>query len=114
MSDTRTAYLIDSTNRVVRQVTFDGFKGLQALVGGYLEVARTWPTGDVLYVDEEGLRKGLPFFWLHGVRNPIAGNGVVVGREVEGEQYPDGFTNLPPVTPIEDVQAAVQFLGRPR
>jgi hypothetical protein len=112
MSDTRTAYLIDSANRVVNQVTFDGLAGLQALIGGYLEVARTWPCGDVLYVDEDGLRKDLPFFWLHGVRNVIAGNGVVVGREVEGDEYPGGFTTLPPVTPLEDLQAAVRFLGR--
>lgn len=65
-------------------------KSLQALIGGSVETAWRWPTGDCCFVDEEALQKQPRYFFqldLCGDRW-FAGNGVVVGPELyddEGE-----------------------------
>lgn len=76
------ALLIDVSAREVREVEYDGLADLQKMVGGYIEIARAWDHGDVLFVDEEGMLKGkTAFFAVDGIAQPLAGNGVVVGRE---------------------------------
>lgn len=53
---------------------------LHSLVDGYIQVAHRFDNGDVLYVDEDGLAKGLGhFFCLVGQTSWIAGSGVIVG-----------------------------------
>jgi len=55
---------------------------------GWLEVAFMMPTGDVMYVDEDGLQRSQHFFRLEGIDNqplPYAGNGLVVGAERANE-----------------------------
>jgi hypothetical protein len=108
------AYLIDSTARTISAVTFKDLAALKALVGGFIEVACQWPNGDTLYVDEEGLLKeGQRFFAMVNVRpdQAFAGNGVLVGREEEGEQFPAGYINHPPMMTIDELRACVQFPG---
>jgi hypothetical protein len=56
---------------------------------GYMELAFMMPTGDVMYVDENGLDRSQHYFRLQGVENqllPYAGNGLVVGAEMANEE----------------------------
>lgn len=106
-------YLIDSTKCKIEAVEFADLAGLQALVGGSIEGAYQWENGDVLYVDEEGLLKDqiLGFFAIpERPDQPLAGNGMLVGREIEGEQYPNGYTNLPPTMTLAELFGRVRFL----
>ena len=78
------AILIDAAARDIRAVDYDGLADLQKMVGGYIEVAKMWSSGDTLFVDEEGKRKGhLVGFMLPDRRDIFVGNGVVVGRELD-------------------------------
>jgi Domain of unknown function (DUF3846) len=102
-------YLIDSTKQRIEVVEFADLAGLQALVGGSIEGAYAWENGDCLFVDEEGLLKDQTgFFTLHERPDqPFAGNGVLVGREVEGPDYPNGYTNRPPTMTLSELRARV-------
>lgn len=104
------AILIDVAARDIRAVEYDSTSGLQALVGGFISIARSWPNGDTLYVDDEGLFKSKHgLFRISGLEQPLAGNGVLVGAETyddEGE-----YTGTaPPGIGIEQVRGMVRFL----
>lgn len=85
------AWHIDATAQTVRLVDYADGCDLRRLIGGFPEMAYRWPrTGDVLYVDEEGLLKAAEvrlatpcFLFLLRPDQPLFGNGVVVGREIE-------------------------------
>ncbi|WP_428489097.1 DUF3846 domain-containing protein [Rhodopila sp.] len=99
------AYWINATERTVTEVDSGGLADLQRMVGGYIEIAKYWPNGDVMFVDEEGLMKGgTTWFRIPGTNNPICGNGVVVGPEDD-----DGNTE-PPTFPLSALQAEVTFI----
>jgi hypothetical protein len=101
---------INAAERTISEVEFEGIRDLQKLVGGFLEVARTWPYGgDTLFVDEEGLLKKPPLHWFGFAGRVYVGNGVVVGREIEGEEYPQGYINADPVLTISELQTLVTF-----
>lgn len=103
--------LIDSERQEIRWVQFGGSEGLRELIGGWIEVAYSWDTGDVLYVDEEGLLKPQSHFFTIAVRRdgqPLPGNGVIVGREVEDDS-PQGFHTLPPTLTVDELRSMVQF-----
>lgn len=108
---TQKCLLIDALTQTVSETTFEDLPGLQKLVGGYIETAFQWPNGDTLYVDEEGLLKGPVDFFRIPQRpdQALAGNGVVVGREVEGPKYPNGFTNLDPTMTLDGLRALVSW-----
>lgn len=111
-------YLIDAAKREIREVEYvqepmESSLSLQSHIGGYIQGAYAWENGDVLFVDEEGLRKPQLYFFRIDVRpdQPLAGNGVVVGRE----QYDDEgnyLTTDDPVTTLEALQAAVTWMTR--
>lgn len=101
------AYHIDSTKQTVTAVEYHGLDDLRRLVGGYIEAACVWPNGDVIYVDEDGLRKGYPTGFAIPQRpdQPLAGNGVMVGREIG-----DTCNTRPPTMTLEKLTAIVQFV----
>ena len=113
------AYVIDAAARDIREVGLSDSEGtrmaaMNNAVGGCIELAHMWTTGDVLYVDEDGRRHdpGVGFvFQPTGVRFPrsLTGSGVVVGREIEGDQYPDGWTNLDPAISADELRQSVRF-----
>lgn len=110
---TKKAYLIDAAARQITEVTWETTDDLSKFVGGYIELCCVLPNGDTIYVDEEGLLKaGQRYFTIVALRpdQPFSGNGVMVGREAEGDQYPEGFTNLDPGTPIDALRAMVKFV----
>lgn len=109
------AYLIDAAKREVREVEYEmnGPNTLHNHIGGYIETAWSSESGDILFVDEEGLLKPSEHFfrWAPRADYPFAGNGIVVGAE----RY-DGEGNYlgtdPPTITIEQVRRAVQFITR--
>jgi hypothetical protein len=86
-------YLVDPVARTVTEHEYDGSAGpglatIQKEVGGYIEAAYRFPTEDVLYVDEEGLKKPQEAFFILADRRdewPLAGRGVLVGPEAVDE-----------------------------
>jgi hypothetical protein len=116
------ALVIDAKHRRVREIELpDGalarVEAMHEAIGGFLELAHMWPTGDTLFVDEDGLRHDWPFGFVLPA-DPgtfpwsFVGSGIVVGREVEGDQYPDGYTNLDPSITADELRAIVRFLRR--
>ena len=67
--------------------------------------------GDVLYVDDEGLLKPSKnwFFYRHRKDQPLAGNGMLVGREVDAPDYEGGYTTDDPQTKLADLLKDVVF-----
>ena len=109
------AYLIDSTAREIREVEYHQNQKptLQDHVGGYIELAYNWSTGEVCYVDEEGLFKPQTGgYWLKGRPDqPMVGNGIVVGAENVNEEG-DFLGTLPPSITIEQLRREVRFITR--
>src|ERR1700761_9633483 len=107
----RIGYHINVKERTITQVTFESLADMQKLIGGFIECAYRWPSGDVLYVDEEGLFKDNEFFGLaERYDQLLAGNGLMVGPEIDVNNA-EGFTNAPPVMPIEQLIKRVIFMG---
>jgi hypothetical protein len=75
------AILIDPIRRVIQPHCIDGgLASLQAAVGGLIGFGTEIKTGDVLYVDDEGLLKPNPAFFKLGKRT-FAGFALLVGPE---------------------------------
>lgn len=73
--------LIDPVTKTVAAHTIDGgLASLQAAVGGLIAYGTELKTGDLLYVDDEGLLKPNPSFFALG-RRSFAGRGLLVGPE---------------------------------
>jgi hypothetical protein len=102
------AYWINATEKTITEVDYSGYPDLKRMVGGYIQIAKMWPAGEVLFADEEGLLKG-PTTWFRivGHDNPIAGNAVVVGRE----KRDDSGDTEDPTFQLAALQAEVTFLA---
>jgi hypothetical protein len=107
-----TAIKIDAVAKTVTRITMeDTLEDFYPHIGcRCMEAVRVeWFSGtDVLLVDEDGLRDAdsKEFFAVAGWGpQPIAGNGVIVGYDAEGE-------TISCVTPLHEVQARVSFLWR--
>lgn len=107
------AYLINTRAGTISETSFNDLADVQKLIGtDVIEAAFVWPSGDCLFVDEEGMLRGNQVFFHIAVRTDqmLAGNGLLVGAEVEGEQYPNGYTNADPRMTIEALRALVKFV----
>lgn len=89
-----------------------GLAEMQALVGGNIEPAfpiedASEETTDELYVNEEGLF-GNPehFFFVEGAHQPFAGNGVILGLDVEAGR------SIPARISLEDIRKKVSFMSK--
>lgn len=112
------AILIDVAAREVREIAIrtgeaNGLADLHTHIGGYIESAWVWNSGDVLYVDEEGLSKPQRHFFRLAQRGayPFAGNGVVVGPE-ECDEDGEYTRTLDTTRTVAELRAAVTFLTR--
>lgn len=96
--------LIDPAKRAVVPYRINGsVASLQAAVGSLIAFATQLDTGDVLYVDDEGLLRDNPsFFAIAGGRHPYAGRGLLVGPETYG-----AITDV--VATVEEVKSLVSF-----
>jgi hypothetical protein len=108
--------IIDSIKRELREMEWDiKGKGLRPLVGDWIETGWHWrATGDVLFVDERGLLKPSQHFFVLAVRLdnwPLAGIGVVVGRELIDKKG-NWLGNADPVITIDQLKPLITFLSR--
>ena len=105
---------INVRDRTVTEVPFAGLEDLQRLVGGFIELAHLWPNGDTLFVDEEGRLEhkfsGVGFALRLAPVRSHAGNGVVVGREVDDRSNPNGYHNADPEISAAELARLVLFL----
>lgn len=104
------ALRIDPIKRSVEAVTITDLPSIQALIGGHVEAAWVYPTGDVLYVDEDGLGKYAQGFLLSDRMDQLLmGPGLVVGCEREHEDIEHGFEMLDVSFPVEWLVPRVAF-----
>ena len=103
------AYWIRSDERTITEVEYQGLPDLKRMVGGYIELAKLWPNGDTIYVDEHGRVKGgePTFFHIRGQQNGHAGNGVLVGREIG-----DTARTAAPTIRLEQLLLEIYFLDK--
>lgn len=107
------AYLINPFTRSITEVEYDGnYKSIYGLINAHcFDVARL-DHGDGIYIDDEGLISGQPqqFFLVKGYPTPLAGKGLVLGSDDEGETTPpritlDQLTSL--ITFLTDIEVLV-------
>jgi hypothetical protein len=114
------AWFIDATKRTISEVEVAHGSAMlidaRKLIGGYIDIAHVWPSGDVLYVDDEGLLKSPTVGFRFALRlddAPLAGNGIVVGREIEGgsaAHHPGGYTTADPRIMLAQLVPLVRFV----
>lgn len=115
MSRASRVLIIDPAARTVHYDCLDvkAPAALQKAIGGWIEGAYCWPSGDVLYVDEEGLLKPSMHFFRLACREdpqPLAGRGIVVGRElIKGDKW---IGNADVALLIEELRGMITWLSR--
>lgn len=101
------AYLINPFDKTVTEVEYDGdYKSIYTLIDAdCFDVARL-DKGDGIYVDDEGLISGKPqeFFLVRGYPTPLAGKGLLLGCNDEGE-------TIEPFITLDELQSQVSFIS---
>jgi hypothetical protein len=101
------AILIDTENREVKMIEIE--KGIDAIyeqINCDCFTVVTLENEDAIFVDDEGLLKlneNSKFFFIEGYHQPLAGNGLILGTDEEGESV-NAKSNL------EDIKNRVKFL----
>jgi hypothetical protein len=102
-------YLINPEKRTITEELYSGdFRAIQLIVGGTFDVAEfDEETRDSVYVNDEGLFEMTPwFFTVNGYPSqPLAGKGVVLGTDHEGN-------SVAPQITLERLKCNVTFLER--
>ena len=100
--------IIDPIKREVTQkIISEFFPAVKDVIGDWVESVFEMENGDRLYCDENGLEKTPQhFFRIVGVNQPIAGIGVLTGRETE-----TGVT-LGVQSSIYQIKNKVEFMAR--
>lgn len=81
---------IDATAKTITVTDYVDFNDLNRLVNGGIAYHASFPNGDAVMVDDDGLYKPQTgWFMLEGDNQPLAGNGVIVGRD-KYSKSPDG------------------------
>lgn len=81
------AFVIDAEKREVREAVYNGdFHEIYKLGGFNLFTAVEIEDGDAIFVDDDGLLHDPQHFFVYrGFDQPLAGNGVVLGTDHDGE-----------------------------
>ena len=103
------AIFIDAERRRVQDVQIDekdNLGGMQELVDGHIELAHVLDEHHDVYVNEEGMMVWPEhFFMIEGARHPYAGNGVIVGRDGNGE-------TTETIVTAKKIKPMVKFMSR--
>lgn len=82
------AFFVDSVQREVREVEYNGdWRTIAPLLGcQYFTVVQLNQERDTIFVDDEGLlHDPKTFFVIKGFEQPLAGNGLVLGCNEDGD-----------------------------
>lgn len=99
------AYLIDPGLKTVTLVDYTGdYKNIYTHIGcDTFDAIQINDNQDTIYVDDEGLLKGpTSFFMVQGRDEPLAGKGLVLGTNEDGD-------SVEPKLTLEEVTAMVEF-----
>ncbi len=95
------AIKINAKDRKIEEIEISTWKDISPAIGCDLFTTMCMgrsSTSDRLYIDDEGMINGTQdFFYLEGMPQPYAGNGVILGTDREGE-------SIEPKTKIEDLK----------
>lgn len=101
------AYLIDPFTRTITQVEYSGdYQEIYRLIGcDTFTCADINEYGDTVFVDDEGLINGKPqeFFLVADYPQPLAGKGLVLGTDQEGESVSPSIT-------LEQLKARIDWV----
>lgn len=88
------SYLINPEARTINEVEYDGdYHSIYGFIGADTFDVVGIEKGDGIYVDDEGLLKGPShFFHVRGMATPLAGNGLVLGSNDDGESIEPKIT----------------------
>ena len=90
------AYLIDPFAQTITEVEYSGdYKQIYSLIDADLFTTATFNEhGDTVFVDDEGLINGKPqeFFLVRGYPTPLAGKGLILGTDEDGESVEPSIT----------------------
>ncbi len=90
-----TAYLIDPFAQTIEAVEWNGdYHHIYKLIDAEMyDCARINEHGDGIFVDDEGLfKEEQKFFLFEDYHNPLAGKGLVLGCDAEGESVAPHIT----------------------
>lgn len=69
-------------------------------------MARVYPNGDGIFVDDEGLLKNPQHFFMHrNYPSPLTGKGLMLGVDAEGD-------SVAPGTDLETLRKDIVFVSR--
>lgn len=114
------ALWIDSSKKQITEVEVDGLADLNHYVGGDIRMAARFRNGDVIYVDDNGLHNHPDrFFKIDSRDQPLAGDGLLVGPEIEIADddkagllaHPQGYYLADYGMPKDAVERFVRFLS---
>jgi hypothetical protein len=98
------AILIDPFNKTVTEVEYSGnYKHIYELLSHETHPVDRFEAvyiekGDAIFVDEEGLfKERTEFFVYHGYDQPLAGKGLVLGCDDEGE-------SISPISTLDEIK----------
>jgi len=101
------AYLIDPFTQSITEVEYSGdYKQIYSLIDADLfTCADINEFGDTVFVDDEGLINGKPqeFFLVADYPTPLAGKGLVLGTNQEGESVEPSIT-------LDQLRASVDWI----
>jgi hypothetical protein len=102
---------IDAGAHTITATDYADFRDLQRMVGGNLTIATDLPSGDVLFVNDEGLLQPCEaFFRIEGYEQPLAGDGVLVGPDKWDPKVGDQVSS-DVVTTVEQLTPLIRFLS---
>ena len=99
------AYLIDPEHKSVSEVDYNGdYRNIyEHIKADCFDAAGFNNKGDAVFVDDEGLLHDPEFFFrIEGNPNPLAGRGLVLGTDAEGE-------SISPTVTLDWLRSNVSF-----
>jgi hypothetical protein len=106
-----TAHLIDPVKRTITEVTIDKDNGIQdyydQLHCNIFTAVEINANRDTIYIDDEGLFVPNQVFFYHKdyPSQPLAGYGLVIGTDEEGE-------SIAPTVTLQETIDSVKFMSR--
>lgn len=101
------AILIDPFEQTIIQVEYTGqYQQIYDLIDAEtFDCARINEQGDGIFIDDEGLIREKPqaFFWHKNYPQPLAGKGLVLGVDDEGE-------SVAPFTTLDEIKRDVKWV----